>query len=121
MQLLLAYDWPGNVRELEHILQRAVILANLGGRTTILPEHLGMEPLGNREERAPKEEQDFAVLPLEEYERRYLVQVLDLTSGVIHGPQGAASLLKMKPTTLRSRLEKLGIKRRRSEDGAGED
>ncbi|MCC7263834.1 MAG: sigma 54-interacting transcriptional regulator [Candidatus Latescibacteria bacterium] len=121
MGLLLAYDWPGNVRELEHTLQRAVILANLGGRTVILPEHLGMGPVSQGDEsRTSGPAPDFAILPLEEYERRYLIRVLDFTAGVIHGPQGAASLLKMKPTTLRSRLEKLGIKRRKSEGDADE-
>lgn len=121
MQLLLAYDWPGNVRELEHSLQRAVILANLSGSAAIMPEHLAMGPVANgKSEKGTKNSPDFAILPLEEYERQYLLRVLDYTAGVIHGPQGAASLLKMKPTTLRSRLEKLGIKRRRPEGSEGE-
>jgi transcriptional regulator with GAF, ATPase, and Fis domain len=118
MQLLLAYDWPGNVRELEHTLQRAVILANLSGSAAIMPEHLAIGPVaGGKEEKPASKETDFSILPLEEYERLYLARVLEYTSGVIHGPQGAASLLKMKPTTLRSRLERLGIKKRRSEGG----
>ena len=49
------------------------------------------------------------ILPLAEYEKRYFRRVLDHTGGVIHGDRGAAKLLGMKPTTLRSRLEKLGI------------
>ena len=103
LQALQAHIWPGNVRELEHLLQRAVVLAR-GGE--ILPEHLGLEvpaivpalPV------AP-----LTILPLAEYERRYLAQVLEHTAGVIHGQRGAARLLGLKPTTLRSRLEKLGL------------
>jgi len=105
MLLLSGYDWPGNVRELEHTLQRGVILA---GETAIGPEHIALGPV------APADavgEEDLTILPLEEYERRYLVRVLKHTDGVIHGKRGAALLLGMKPTTLRSRLEKLGLKK----------
>ena len=104
---LLSYDWPGNVRELEHTLQRAVILSREG---EIRPEHVGFghQPdSGGGEEHQP-------ILPLEEFERRYLERVLDHTGGIIHGERGAARLLHMKPTTLRSRLEKLGLKKRRA-------
>jgi DNA-binding NtrC family response regulator/ligand-binding sensor domain-containing protein len=103
-ELLLGYEWPGNVRELEHTLQRGVILA---GETGIDREHINIGPGGVAE---PAREEDFTILPLEEFERRYLERVLDHTNGVIHGQRGAALLLGMKPTTLRSRLEKLGLK-----------
>ena len=110
---LQEYDWPGNVRELEHVLQRAVVLARRG---EIGPEHLEVEPVGESVGTAAEGLQEgFAIVPLEEYERRYLVRVLAHTNGVIHGDKGAALLLGMKPTTLRSRLEKLGVlKTRRS-------
>ncbi|MBT6630462.1 MAG: hypothetical protein HOB49_25830, partial [Gemmatimonadetes bacterium] len=42
-------------------------------------------------------------------ERQYLQRVLEHTGGVIHGPRGAAAILQVKPTTLRSRLERLGV------------
>jgi DNA-binding NtrC family response regulator len=120
MQLLLAYDWPGNVRELEHTLQRAVILANLSNSSAIMPEHLAMGPTENgKDAGSALKEPNFAILPLEEYERQYLIRVLEYTDGVIHGQHGAAFLLKVKPTTLRSRLEKLGIKKRKSEGAEG--
>jgi formate hydrogenlyase transcriptional activator len=47
--------------------------------------------------------------PLEEIERRHIVAALESTAGVIHGPKGAARILKLHPNTLRSRMEKLGI------------
>lgn len=103
LQALQAHSWPGNVRELEHLLQRAVVLAR-GGE--IQPEHLGLEVAAA----APTLPADvLTILPLAEYERRYLAQVLEHTAGVIHGQRGAARLLGIKPTTLRSRLEKLGL------------
>ena len=110
MARLLAYEWPGNVRQLEHVLQRAAVLAR---GAPIGPEHLDGVPapraIGNTAIPAPGAP---TILPLAEYERRYLVRVLEHTNGVIHGQRGAALLLGMKPTTLRSRLERLGIDRK---------
>ena len=106
-------SWPGNVRELEHVMQHAVVRSH--GRP-LRPEHLVLErpttpvvaPAPKMPETPPAE--DASILPLAEFERRYLQRVLAHTRGVIHGRQGAAVLLGMKPTTLRSRLEKLGLK-----------
>ena len=103
-EVLLAYEWPGNVRELEHTMQRAVILAR---EEEIRPEHLGIAPAPAMGEGGGLS----GILPLAEYERRYLALVLEHTGGVIHGKSGAAQLLDMKPTTLRSRLEKLGLRK----------
>jgi transcriptional regulator with GAF, ATPase, and Fis domain len=49
------------------------------------------------------------IAPLEEMERWHIVAALEATAGVIHGPNGAARILKVHPNTLRSRMEKLGI------------
>jgi transcriptional regulator with GAF, ATPase, and Fis domain len=48
---------------------------------------------------------------LEEIERQHFIQVLRKTRGVIEGPQGAARLLDLKPSTARFRIKKLGIRR----------
>ncbi|MBT5875399.1 MAG: sigma 54-interacting transcriptional regulator [Candidatus Latescibacteria bacterium] len=102
MESMLHYEWPGNVRELEHTLQRAVILSGGG---LISMEILGIETrLDISNNRDPE-----GFLPLEEDERQYLQRVLEHTGGVIHGPRGAAAILQVKPTTLRSRLERLGV------------
>ena len=107
MARLLAYDWPGNVRQLEHVLQRAVVLARGG---PIGAEHLdGVPAVPAGHAAAPAGPGALTIVPLAEYERRYLVRVLEHTHGVIHGQRGAALLLGLKPTTLRSRMEKLGI------------
>jgi len=106
LQALQAHSWPGNVRELEHLLQRSAVLAR-GGQ--IQPEHLDFGPPPPALPVAP-----LQILPLAEHERRYLAQVLAHTKGVIHGPRGAARLLGIKPTTLRSRLLKLGLMQTRN-------
>ena len=102
IEMIKSYDWPGNVRELEHTMQRAVILCH-GGEIT--PRELGLAD----GKPSPETATAGRILPLAEFERQYFRRVLDHTGGVIHGERGAAKLLDMKPTTLRSRLEKLGI------------
>lgn len=103
LQTMMEYDWPGNVRELEHTLQRAVLLAKDG---LIVSNHMGF---GIGQGSTPPATGDQEIVPLVEFERRYLAHVLRCTNGVIHGSNGAARLLGMKPTTLRSRLDKLGL------------
>ena len=48
-------------------------------------------------------------MPLDELERTYLQRVLESTGGMIEGSGGAAEILKLKSSTLRSRLKKLGV------------
>lgn len=91
------YVWPGNIRELENVVERAMITTTDTVLRVELPEHLTM----------PSE-----TLPtLEEHEREYIGRILKSTHGRIHGPQGAAMILGINPWTLRSRMEKLGIKK----------
>jgi len=99
---LRGYDWPGNVRELEHAVQRAVIVC---GGAAIEPNDLGLE--GSSGSGDPLAE----MIPPQEYERRYLEKILEQIGWIIKGPEGAAALLDMPVSTLRSRLRKLGIQR----------
>jgi transcriptional regulator with GAF, ATPase, and Fis domain len=95
---LQAYDWPGNVRELRNATERAMILSE--GR------HLRVDSL--------KKSPGIAAsnpLTLQALEKQYIEGVLKKTSWRISGKQGAAELLGLKPTTLRSRMNKLGIHR----------
>jgi formate hydrogenlyase transcriptional activator len=100
MRTLQAHDWPGNVRELENVLQRALILSR-GGVLS-----LGEAWLPALENVATD---DTATLV--EIERRHIVRVLSGARWRIEGPGGAAQVLGMKPSTLRSRMLKLGIAR----------
>src|SRR5262245_3416052 len=106
---LRAHDWPGNVRELANVIERAVVLARgpvLEIGADVLPGR-GATPRGPAEGAAPP----AGDRTLAEVEREHLLDVLARTRWVIDGPSGAASLLHLRPSTLRSRLKKLGIQR----------
>ena len=111
---LRAYDWPGNVRELGHTIQRAVTVCH-GSR-------IALEDLGSYRSRIKSaaldlawtslsDFQDRAVVPLEEFERLYILEVLEITNWKVKGTKGAAARLELPPSTLYSRMKKLGIRR----------
>lgn len=93
------YRWPGNVRELMNAVERSVILT----RGAVLNAYIPVEISTALSQ----------VLSLEEMERKHISEVLEMTRWRVRGREGAAELLRMKPTTLESRMEKLGIRRRR--------
>ncbi len=103
LAVLQAQPWPGNVRELEHTLQRAVIACR-GPR--IMVGDLGLKA-------APPPSGDLEILPLEEFERRYIRRVLESRNWHVRGEGGAAEALGLPPSTLRSRMKKLGLERPR--------
>ncbi|NOR76443.1 MAG: PAS domain S-box protein [Draconibacterium sp.] len=98
IQQLQEYSWPGNIRELENIIERAVIISP---STNLIIEQL----------QKPEFEEMGKLLPLAEYERRYIIKVLGKTYWKVDGSNGAANILDMNPETLRSRMRKLEIKR----------
>jgi len=105
LERLEHYDWPGNVRELEHVIERAVLLAE--------GEVLFVDPLRTEERStigpalaAPATQ----LRRLEDIERDYIGEVLRRTQGAIAGKGGAAEILGLPPSTLRDRMKKLGIK-----------
>ena len=100
MKKLLEYDWPGNVRELENVIERGTILS-AAPRFTV-PELIA-GALG-----APAQD---TLLPLNEVERRHILNVLQETTWRIRGTGGAAEILGVKPTTLEFKMKKLGIQR----------
>ena len=104
MEQLRRYAWPGNIRELQNVLERACVLAS--GPVVSLAEPL----------RAPRRRRRTGVpavatpmTTLEESERAHIRRALRVADGKIHGPKGAADLLGINPSTLRSRMEKLGL------------
>ena len=118
MRRLLVYGWPGNVRELENVIERAVILSR-DGELTIASEVLPTLPYATPPppsevpERAQPEPSDERT-SMEDVERQHITSVLKQTGWRIEGPQGAALVLGINPSTLRSRIKKFGI--RRSDD-----
>jgi formate hydrogenlyase transcriptional activator len=116
---LRRYSWSGNVRELQNVIERAVVLCpgpvlSVGPDTLPLstPSPGALPP--TTAAHAPGGPSGLASL-LEQVEREQIVAALSESGGVIDGPRGAALRLKVHPKTLRSRMEKLGIKRRAPE------
>jgi formate hydrogenlyase transcriptional activator len=125
MRALMRWHWPGNIRELENFIERAVILS----RGTVLNV-----PVYELESASPLPVGAAAVaaaagvagglasnsggaafgnesMTLEEKERQHILKILRETKGVISGPDGAASRLGLKRTTLQGKMKKLGIDR----------
>jgi transcriptional regulator with GAF, ATPase, and Fis domain len=104
MQDLMVYDWPGNVRELEHLIERSVLLST---GTTIKEVYL---PVKDR-----RSQSGITNTPrmktIWENERDHIISVLQKCNGKIRGAGGAAEILDIPPTTLHSRMKKLGIKK----------
>jgi formate hydrogenlyase transcriptional activator len=101
LERLIRYTWPGNVRELENVIERALILSH--EPILRIDEHvLGLQ------------DSSFTALPssgLKDLERWHILQTLTLTNWHIEGPDGAAVLLGIPPSTLRSRMKQFGMKR----------
>lgn len=106
LALLVAHPWPGNVRELVNVLERAVILQPSG---RIAARHVVLipDPRSSSVPSMPSAGPDYPAF--DDMQRSYFVEALQRTSGKIYGEGGAAALVGMKPTTLQSRLKKLGI------------
>jgi formate hydrogenlyase transcriptional activator len=104
LRRLQGYAWPGNIRELEHVIERAVLLAD----DEVLTVDLSC-PRAQSVSREAFHGSSTDLVPLDELERTYLQRVLEGTGGLIEGSGGAAEILKLKASTLRSRLKKLGV------------
>ena len=110
-----AYTWPGNVRELSNVIERAIVLAP--GRVLDLGPDLfrisdsELELTAQLPSTLDSSAADSADLTLKKVQRQHIVKTLEATRWVVEGPKGAASLLGLSPSTLRHRMQKLGIRR----------
>ncbi|MGO8674843.1 MAG: sigma 54-interacting transcriptional regulator [Limisphaerales bacterium] len=107
------YDWPGNVRELRNVIERGVILARGGPLHFDLPV---TDPAPAPASPSPYSAAKAGLKYLTEGEmrrrqRENVVAVLESAGWKIKGADGAAELLGVRPTTLLSRMKKMGIKR----------
>jgi transcriptional regulator with GAF, ATPase, and Fis domain len=108
--LLKRYDWPGNVRELKNVIERAVILS----RGKVLRLDLAMSDILNAPQAA--EHESHATEPsllteaeVREFERKNTLLALEMSQWRVSGPNGAAKLLGIKPTTLTDRMKKFQL------------
>ncbi|MDH3567227.1 MAG: sigma 54-interacting transcriptional regulator, partial [Desulfobacteraceae bacterium] len=105
MEQSMGYDWPGNVRELKNVLERAIITTP--DSVLRLPSEFNQTTV-----KQPKNVDVMENLStLDDMERRHILTVLKTTNWRISGPDGAAKILDLNPSTLRSRIKKLDIKR----------
>lgn len=112
IKVLLDYAFPGNVRELQNIIERAIITAATDRLRFTIPEAVGRlaDPLASKNE--PDNDTTLGVmnyLELKELERENLILALKQTGYKIYGSDGAAVLLRVKPTTLVSRIKSMKI------------
>lgn len=104
LKSMQANAWPGNVRELENMVERSILFA----KDEIIKEMVFPEIFKTVSQQT---ENDFYTKTLKEVEKEHILKVVKNCSGRISGPQGAAVLLDLPPTTLISRIKKLDIKR----------
>jgi PAS domain S-box-containing protein len=119
---LTDYDWPGNVRELQNVIERAVIRAPArGGRLEfdleprgVVPTRLPaprLAPTGPNPEIADTLEPGETLNDLKRREHEVILRALEQSRWKIYGVDGAAAYLRLKPTTLASRMRKLGLRK----------
>lgn len=101
---LMSYPWPGNVRELENVIERALILRQ-GAPLTFSDLNSRVQEEQFRGPDMP----DHKPLKLDEVTSMHIHRVLEMTGGVAHGKGGAARVLGINSSTLRNRMNKLGI------------
>jgi len=99
MAALQRHQWPGNIRELRNAIERAMILATGPRLTVSIPSPLGANVGGLR---------------LIDVQRNHIRKVLETANWRVRGPRGAADRLGLRPTTLETRMAKLGLTRPRA-------
>ena len=107
---LQAYHWPGNIRELENVIERAVIVSQHGRLRFDFPD-TEVEAAIVASDRSAASVQAEVLTDKERRrrDRENIIAALKASKGKVFGPGGAAELLSVKPTTLASRMKRLGI------------
>jgi formate hydrogenlyase transcriptional activator len=116
MNRLVRYPWPGNIRELQNVIERAVVLCQgsvLELDQDLLPATSVETAVSSAASAAAPDRAPSGLATLEEMERAHILAALEETGWLIEGPKGAAKVLALHPNTLRSRMERLAIKRPR--------
>jgi transcriptional regulator with GAF, ATPase, and Fis domain len=113
VRVLARYRWPGNVREMAAVMDRAVLIGQ--GRVLDVAAALGQGPptASSPSASGAVAAQPVSIEPLDVVMQRHIEAALRETYGRVDGPHGAARLLRINPHTLRARMRKLKIDRRR--------
>ncbi|RFZ91153.1 response regulator [Mucilaginibacter conchicola] len=103
LEKMMNYTWPGNVRELEHFIERSLLMT----KGTIITD---AEIPKQGRVILPLTESPAKIKTIDENEREYIISVLSSCNGKIRGINGAAALMGLPPTTLHSKMKRLGIR-----------
>lgn len=105
LEQILGYDWPGNIRELEHVIERSILLSD----DTVL----GKIYLPDKKQKniGGASEEGLIMKTIEENERDHIISVLKRCKGKVAGHGGAAEILGIPPSTLSSKLKRMGIQK----------
>ena len=109
LKQLLAYDWPGNIRELQNVMERAVITSENGRMPIDLPSDTHTKKVIEHSALT----QEISIVSDAEMQERVkhnMLTALEKCDWKLFGEDGAAVLLGLKPTTLASRIKRLGLK-----------
>ncbi|TDW47781.1 formate hydrogenlyase transcriptional activator [Flavobacterium sp. 270] len=100
---LKSYQWPGNIRELEHAVEKAVLMSTgkIISEISVGSQNIITASIDKN-----------CIKPWHEFEKEYILKVLKFCSGKVSGSNSASSFLEIPPTTLKSKMLKLGIKKR---------
>ena len=101
---MAAYSWPGNIRELENMIERSVLLA----KSQVI-EEIRLPEIAHQQGNTGNE--PLRIKTIHENERDYIISVLKKCNGRVWGAGGAAEVMGLPPTTLSSRMKKLGIQK----------
>lgn len=109
-QRLQTYDWPGNVRELQNVIERAVIISR-GSRLMLDLPVAQVAETTSSDSHTTTESLLLTEADRRQRDKEAIEKALKATNGKVFGPGGAAELLGIKPTTLASRIKRLGIEK----------
>ena len=104
LQQLMRYDWPGNIRELENLIERSVLLSSGDTIQKVNLPSAKLDPATHADHDMPVRLQSLA-----DHEKHHILSVLKYCGEQVSGNNGAAAILGIPPSTLISRMKRLGI------------
>ena len=111
LALLENYNWPGNIRELQHVIERAVIIAPANRLVFDLSKGPKNRKISTQNQIAQTSDKVLTFEDIKQFERENILKALKSTNWKIFGRDGAAELLGIPPTTLTTRIKRLGLKK----------